>query len=528
MAFRIVILIALVCAVAGIGIFRERTLWQVSVNVSITGDPAEPLGSVFQWRGTEDLTCAAGFIATNSSTISSNQNELEFWCKRAGIQTTREWRSLGRPTKRQIRSFVANVGGKLFDYESHRVHRRANWIKYQSHEDGYAKRKGGSIARLQKVGDNRFSLVSEWNGCAGLSILSQDGYHGSIRGTSPTFFIYAGRVYANLDLQIVSFPIGPGRDFEDCSFRVDGTVHNSEENRIYSMLPSDGALYVGGSLIGRNCAELYQVRDGKLAEIPVAVGRGYCEDRQINEFYSYTVFRDDLIIGTYPNGNLVRVRDGKAVLTDQPFGDVTRRRYRESQSLTIAAGDLFVGMYPWGEVFSLPYGATDWRRKRIFAAPPIDGAFPYKVAMTKMLLDLSANEKKQRARRRGLFATAWGQRVTTLAVLNGRLCAGTGNMSGSPWSPDYHAMVSKTAAEQYGQVFCLDLPNQTAGNIRWKRSTRLTFKVTDRRLIVEQDNVEVFSATHELTDGELAVLSREGGFEFGNGVYGRFRGEVER
>ena len=145
----------------------------------------------------------------------------------------------------------------------------------------------------------------------------------------------------------------------------------------------------------------------------------------------------------------------------------------------------------------------------------------------KLAAIMPANPAKKKSRRAlGLFSSAWGQRITTLAVFNGRLCAGTGNMSGSPWNADYHPMVPESLAQEYGRISCALIPNHTLGAIKWRRSLELTFKVTDRRLIIEQDGSEIASRNHTMTAEQVAAIAGAGRIELGRGVYGRFQGTL--
>ena len=510
----------------------DRLLWQKSVRATLHADPAASLGTVFTRRA-GDMVCAAGFINTNNARRASNQNDLEFWCRDQRTPAADfEFSSLARPLAGHLKSSIANVNGKLFEYISGRIYDddEGDWKPYAGGIDGYAHPMKGQPIRLQRSGDRRWSFIWHWRECTGIAVVSDRGYHGSLTGKISSVFVYQDRIYANIDFKIVSYPI-PIAAAGHCRSIGDPTVYVQDDNWVYSMMPSNGAMIVGGSARGRPCASLYRIVPGGSV---TTLNYPECGSRRVTEFYSYLNYNDDLLVGTYPDGNLVRVSGEIARLTDAPIpvdeNDRDRRRYFESQSMTIAAGDLLVGMYPWGQLFRRPYGADAWRSQRLFSGPRItDELHPYYDAMAEKLATIKPahSAKKKRRRALGLFSSAWGQRVTTLAVFNGRLCAGTGNMSGSPWNAEYHPMVPEKIAKQYGRIYCARIANHTLGAIDWRGSTEFTFKVTDRRLVIEQDGSEIASNQHSLTAEQLAELERAGKFESGRGVYGRFQGELQ-
>ena len=490
------------------------------------------------------MVCGSGFVNTNSARISSNQNDLEFWCKAPGEPNALKFASLGRPTPEGYKSKIANLGGRLFEYESGRVYspKSRRWTPYSGDKlIGGA----GRIIRIQHSGDHQYALVNNWKRYPGFAVLSNAGYHGSLPGRYSSAFFYRDRIYINLDYKIVSYPIGTAGN-DTCRTRQDMTIHDASRNWVYTMFPYNGALYVGGSSgePGRSCAAIYKIDDNGTMEIPI---KGCIVRRRIGttitEIYAQTVYRDGLLIGVFPHGNLARVSDGAAVLTNGPIDKHTSERYFEPQSLTVAAGDLFVGMYPWGLLFRLPHNSEEWQSQRLFPGPPLfaDGRSPYHRQMSAKLHALPFMElvtpspskhdsfiatNGLNERHNGLFPTAWGQRITSLAVFNGRLCAGTGNMSGSPWNAEYHDMVPKELADRYGQVLCAEIPNHTAGAPKWNRSTRFSFRITDRRLVVQQDGTEIAAHPHTLSKKQIAALTNEGTLEFGRGVYGPFRGSL--
>lgn len=509
----------------------DRVLWQKSVHAKLEADPAASLGTVFYWRAA-DMVCAAGFINTNSARRASNQNDLEFWCRdQKAPMAEFSFEALGRPIADHLKSMVANVNGKLFEYISGRVYDDVDgdWKPYTGGVDRYAHPLEGQPIRLQRSGDRRWSFLWHWRKCAGIAVVSDRGYHGSLSGKISSVFVFLDRIYANIDYKIVSYPIPPAAA-GPCRPIRGATVHVAAENWVYSMMPLNSAMIVGGSARGRPCAALYRVSPARTTALQIPE----CGSRRITEFYSYLIYDEDLLVGTYPDGNLVRVSGDTARLTNAPIPvdekKDSRRRYYEAQSMTIAAGDLLVGMYPWGQLFRRPFGVDSWSSQRLFTGPEIsDELHPYYHAMAAKLAEIVPPNpaKKKNRRTLGLFGSAWGQRITTLAVFNGRLCAGTGNMSGSPWNAEYHPMVPEALAQEYGRIYCASIPNHALGAIKWQRSFDLTFKVTDRRLVIEQGGSEIASRNHTMTAEQVAAIAGAGRIEFGRGVYGRFQGTLQ-
>lgn len=507
----------------------DRVLWRKSIRATLEADPAASLGTVFTWRA-GDMVCAAGFVNTNNARRASNQNDLEFWCRdQKAPMAEFNFEALGRALGDNLKSSIANVNGTLIEYISGRVYDDGDWTPYAGGIDNYARPLKGHPMRLQRSGDRRWSFVWRWRNCDGIAVVSDRGYHGSLADTLSSVLVYQGRIYANVDYKIVSYPIPEAAD-EPCRPVQGATVHVADNNWVYSMMPLSGDLIVGGSARGRPCAALYRVRPDRTTALQIPE----CSHRRVTEFYSYMIYDDDLLVGTYPDGNLVRVSGETARLTSAPIpadeGKDSRRRYYEAQSMTIAAGDLLVGMYPWGKLFHRPFGIDVWRSQRLFSGPKIsDEPHPFFHAMKEKLAALGnrkpAGKNEQRAL--GLFESAWGQRITTLAVFNGRLCAGTGNMSGSPWNAEYHPMVPEEIAQEYGRIYCAPIANHTLGAIEWRRATEFTFKVSDRRLVIEQGGSEIASREHAMTAEQLAAIAGPGRFEFGRGVYGRFQGALQ-
>lgn len=508
----------------------DPVLWQKSIKADLTADPADSLGTVFAWRA-PGLDCAAGFINAHSSTRATNQNDLEFWCRDTRAPSGDfKFRSLGRVSENFIKSSIANVDGELIEFNHGRIFNRIDgkWERAAGRVDRYPHPLGGHVAHLQRSGDRRWSFVSEWRNCDGVAVLSGRGYHGSLPGNARAPFLYRNRVYANVDDKIISYAVPPARA-GPCRAIASGKVHVSEANSVYSMMPYGGAMIIGALGRGRPCAALYRVRQSETTVLNVAG----CGDRRVTEFYSYMVYNDDLLVGTYPDGNLARVGSDAVMLTDDPIPFTGKRngrhRYFEAQSMTIAAGDLVVGMYPWGQLYRRPFGIDAWRSQRLFSGPPIsDEPHPYRDAMKTRISGLGIRKSRTKRQRRalGLFESAWGQRINALAVFNGELCASTGNMSGSPWNATYHSMVPESLAKEYGRVQCAPIANHTLGAIDWQRSTNFTFKVTSRRLVIEQDGREIASHGHSLAAEQTAALSRSGAFQFARGVYGRFQGTL--
>jgi hypothetical protein len=123
---------------------------------------------------------------------------------------------------------------------------------------------------------------------------------------------------------------------------------------------------------------------------------------------------------------------------------------------------------------------------------------------------------------RPYFDRTWAQRIPTIAVLSGRLCASTGNRTGEDLR-DWGTAITQDEARPYGEVFCATMPNHVMGNVGL--NGRLRFRVTNETISVTQNGVAVAEVRHSLSASALTAL-RSAGLTTGHGDYGPFAGTL--
>jgi hypothetical protein len=258
-----------------------------------------------------------------------------------------------------------------------------------------------------------------------------------------------------------------------------------------------------------------------------------CNRYRIKEYYSFTPVDADVLIGNFPIGTLLRRSNGAVSLTNiaapqlDDWEDPLGTRYRESQSVTNAYGSIFVGMYPWSELFMIDSRTQEERVARLIQKPEKDGSptpffWPMHQraksmhsvdfdAKAEVVYSLLSNGKS--LRHAGLEPTHWAQRIPSITVLSGRLCASTGNLGGYPYDPSKHPDISLDLVEQYGSIFCANLKNHimtsyTAPKFESETENKMDFIVTNSELIISVGGKALVKERHYLSDDDLLKLER--------------------
>jgi hypothetical protein len=192
-------------------------------------------------------------------------------------------------------------------------------------------------------------------------------------------------------------------------------------------------------------------------------------------------------------------------------------------------------MYPWGEVILEDGLSGGSQRRRLFSAPLKSPASPtpfFRDAYAYAQQFSARDEKAElvyslvdgpKLRREGIEPIAWGQRVSNIAVFNGKVCASTGNATRSVYDPKKHAYLSDHLAQMYGRVFCAELENQTMTTGPVAMNGHARFIVTPTSMRVDIDGKTVAETPHHLAPRDLAALSG-GMVTLGDGSYGKIRG----
>jgi hypothetical protein len=118
---------------------------------------------------------------------------------------------------------------------------------------------------------------------------------------------------------------------------------------------------------------------------------------------------------------------------------------------------------------------------------------------------------------------AWGQRITSLAVFDGRVCAATGNRGGTPPESGDDPVPSHVA-RSYGEVFCALVPGHTMMPEPRPRS-KIRFVVTGAHVEIHVDGRRRSQREHRLDPRALQAIAA-GRVTVGQGSYGGFRGSL--
>ncbi len=245
-------------------------------------------------------------------------------------------------------------------------------------------------------------------------------------------------------------------------------------------------------------------RNGSWESVRESDGRSF-------QVYCALNYRDRLLVGQYPTGQLLELSDGKLELLPDspPVMPGVSRNAREAQSITIFGGDMIVGVWPWGEVWRRNENGGDWEfLQRVFTHPAPTDQTTHPYEKETMALDPVLNR--------------WGQRVTSLVPMGDSLYISTSAKGHNPFEEKFE-FLSDGKHLEYGMVYryqrsgCLSLP------ISWtNQRTRVEIQFSKNRIRVLQDGQEMGSSTWEMSDP--AVLE-DWSLTAGQGVYGPFDGQ---
>jgi hypothetical protein len=220
------------------------------------------------------------------------------------------------------------------------------------------------------------------------------------------------------------------------------------------------------------------------------------------------------------------MKDGKLSKTELgapnqgDWQDPLGTHYRESQAVVNAYGGTFIGMYPWGEVLAIDRQSKKTGTYRLFLSPDRDSSpTPYFWPAhnrarndSSVTFDPSAelvyslSRGSSSLREEGREPTYWGQRVPSVVVLSGRLCASTGSLSGAPFAPLKHVNLTAEQAAEYGKVYCSELPNHIlTSSLRGKLAT---FTVTESHMEIAIDGKVIATAHHSLPQSYFAKANQ--------------------
>ena len=173
----------------------------------------------------------------------------------------------------------------------------------------------------------------------------------------------------------------------------------------------------------------------------------------------------------------------------------------------------------------------------------LPGVTSFEELAAKFFLDLYTDTRVKYARARdvspdireqyrseGRAFDKWHQRVPSIVILGGRLCAATGNFGGDLFLPEFDVILTPEQAAQYGKVHCAELPNQTLiSSPDTAASVRYAFHITDTRLQILENGIVVKSVPHTLSKEALHALQVSGKLNIvtGKGSCGPYNGTLD-
>jgi len=229
------------------------------------------------------------------------------------------------------------------------------------------------------------------------------------------------------------------------------------------------------------------------------------------QVYSMLNYRDRLLMGHYPSGELLEYAGGSV----DPIGGWPPRlegvapNAREAQTTVIYGGDLFVGVWPWAELWRYSPDAGSWSfTRRMFTHPEVT--------------DQTTHPYERESGAAGLVANQWGQRVTSLVPLGQSLYVSTSAKSPVEWQPEY-TFVGDDRWLEYGVVYRLTTPGSLSAPVRWTgEPTRLEFICGENGMAIVQDGRRLAAGPPLDMTGTVGVSGED--VTWGRGVFGQYGG----
>lgn len=506
----------------------------------------EALGTVFEIEA-EGLVCAAGYVNSVQTRVYANQNHLEFWCRETDEFMDLEFESIGKGYPSQTTSSIMNHHGKLFDVVSERLWDDQGWVSL----DKRGQIGGGRVISLQTRNSNDYWFVIGARDCQGVSLFSNSGYHGTYAGEGwqawSAIYTDGDITIANIGNKMLSGDVPIATAFTSCK-ELALSVFDERSIWTYVIFPHRNRVIYGGPSEKGQCASL-AIFDGK--EV-VPLKPFDCEGEKISEYYSVTPFRDRLLFGNYPIGTLfagsvTSFQPRETIIAPPRSYDVVVPYldypiYRESQSIVSSYGSVFVGMYPWGEFIAYDGLSQEESVVRLFGDPERVGNpdfAPYVSAMASHVREMSTKllgkdyypfetmtpKSFAAMRENAIVVQNWAQRIPTIAVLNGRVCASTGSYGGYAYDPAKHPL-SAEQATRYGEIHCAKLDNHVMVQEPAIHG-EIQFVVTDQEMLIVKDGVTLASSKHSLSETSLSALGTPSRVVLGDGIYGSFLGNIK-
>lgn len=492
----------------------------LELTFDLTRNPALPGGTVFE-ASSGDVRCSAGFVSAVQSRVYANQNELEFWC-REGAATALQFRSIGKPSAGQFSSSIANLNGNIYELVGRSVYQNGAWRPLRSGELPIPN-DALPVALVRRESET-FVFTVNGSACTGVSLYSTRGYHGTYREADwqewSAAWTDGSHVVLNIgnEVKVATLAAPTAAPCVSMPALVDSSPRPTW---LYAMMNFTGGLLYGASLDSlAACTELSELNI--ITRQTRLIALSPCAPGHVTEVYSLTPWRNEILVGTFPVGTLyaysVAGNSTRLTTFGQPLSDdlpdpTWGGPYRESQSVAVSGGRVFMGMYPWAELFVQDGEGQAPTVYRLITQPAKGGEFaPYATRIAA-----SSNVPT------GQYADrTWAQRIPTIAILSGRVCASTASRTGESLQP-WLTVISAAEAAPYGQVFCADVANHVMGRV--EAQTRVSFRITSQNIAILQNGVVVAEVLHSLSAAALTRLATVTPI-MGSGDYGPFAGTL--
>jgi hypothetical protein len=512
--------------------YFTKTLFDLSMSISLPTNNQETFGTLFITKPSQDgMICGAGFINSEHSRVNANQNDLEFWCNNLNAVPQLKFKNLGKVYPQQMRAVIANVNGSLVNYRasSNEVYYygKYKWSRLEPYGHKY-------LMREQKINNN--TLYFYWHENSDnedFSIYENDRKIGEFEGNVSAVLFYNDYFYINTDNKFLSCPYKPDMNQEMGKCNL---LKTQFPVWTYSFFPWRGYVYTGTA-----ANHIYKMRGTEIKKLDSKIQeRKNVTLTDKGEFYSYLIYKDSLLMGHYPSGYFFKISENDSIMpliefpptTNNDYSDpdeenLLYKPYQELQSSTFVNGMLVAGMYPWGIVRLQDY-QSKWHEYRIFSEPKRihSKVSPYVDELQQLIKNPNVNIQRAIS----LFTTELGQRITSMAVFNDKLCVGTGNMDGVYGSANKFDFLSYNDINQYGSIFCSKLLNHTLSHIYYKENSpvKLEFQVKKSlfgiKIYLKQDGHIIAKNKIELANknfpDKIDII--------GKGQYGPFIGKLNQ
>lgn len=479
-----------------------------------------PGGTIFE-ASVADVRCAAGFVHTVQSRTYANQNDLEFWC-REGAGAPLQFRSIGKPSAMQFTSSIANLNGNLYEQVSKSVYENGAWRALRAGELPVPNDAFPIAVQRRETETFVFSVGS--GACVGVSLHSSRGYHGTYREadwpTTSAVWTDGASIAINAGGVVKVGPL-PAPTTASCTSLTLSPDTLAAPVYVYAMMNLSGGLLYGASLDDLTaCTGLVELTLSTRVARPIPLTA--CPPGNVTEIYALTPFRNEILVGTFsigrlyaysPSGSGTRLTTWGMPRADDLPDPTWGGPYRESQSVVASGGRVMMGMYPWSELFVQESEAAAPTIHRLITQPAKGTEFAPYAARLAAASGVPAGPYTDRE---------WSQRIPTIAVLSGRVCASTGNRSGDSQQA-WASAISVNEARPYGEVHCADVPGHTMGRVALQ--ARLRFRVTSQTVAIVENGAVIAESPHTLSATALSRIASVN-VTTAQGDYGPFAGTV--